>query len=87
MPTSRSEFGFAVLPGDCFLGLGDGGDWLEGGAEEDVHAVADAALDSAATVGLGDDFFALHAEGVVVLGAFVEDASETGADLEAFAGG
>lgn len=84
------------------LVLANGRGGLEGNAEEDGHAVGDAALDAAGVVGLGDEARAGDAqlafggghellggrgEGVVVLGAVHLGAQEAGADLEALDGG
>lgn len=83
------------------LVLGDGGGGLEGDAEEDGHAVGDAALDAAGVVGAGLELGARdaelgglgladgrgHEEGVVVDGALHGGAAEAGADLEGLDGG
>ena len=89
-----------VVPGGGLV-LGDGRGGFEGDAEEDGHAVGDAALDAAGVVGaclepgareaelgrlLGGDGLG-HVEGVVVDGALHGGAREAGADLEALDGG
>ena len=80
------RFGAALLV-DGALVLNEGGGRLEGDAEDEFLAVADAALDAAGTVGLGADFAVLVDKDVVVLGAELLRAAEAAADLEALGGG
>ena len=55
MTTSRGEGGLLLVIGHCFLFAQDSGGGLEGHAEDDVFAIADAALDAAREVGRGAD--------------------------------
>ena len=55
MATTGFERGVLVLAADGLLLAQDGGGGLEGDTEDDLFAVADAALDAAAAVGLGAD--------------------------------
>ncbi len=87
MAAARGEGGIIALRVDGLLGLEDGGGGFEGDAEEDFHAVGDAALDTARVVGCGADVAVFVGERVIMLGAVEGGGGEAGTDLEAFGGG
>ena len=85
--SARGEFGRLAGDGDSLLGLGDRGGRLERDAEEDVLAVADAALDAAGAIGGCMDRSLLDHEGVVVLASGLAGAGESAADLKSLGRG
>src|SRR5581483_2847498 len=87
VPAAGGEFGRGAVDVHGLLRLENGGGGLEGDAEENLLAVADAALDAAGAVGGGADPAFARLERVVVLRALEERAGETAADFEALGGG
>ena len=72
---------------DALLLLRDRGRWLEGGAQNERHAVADPAEDAAAAVRLGDDAAVHDPKSVVVLAAAQTRGAEAESELHALDGG
>lgn len=70
------EFGVYAVARYRLLAGHDGGGGLEGDAEADVFAIADAALDAAGAIAGGADASVFHDEGIVVFASGEERAGE-----------
>ncbi len=81
------QLGRLALAVDCLLGLENRGGGLEGDVEDQVLAVADAALHPTGAVGRGAHAAVAHFERVIVLGTAQEGARKTAAELKALGGG
>ena len=84
---ARRQFRFRPVHIHGLLRLENRGGRLEGDAEDNLLAVADAALHAAGIIGGGANLASLGHEGVVVLRPLEQRAGETAADLEALGRG